>query len=105
MARGARRGQVGQDEAVSAVHAAIGAGADDLARAEVLARLMSDAAVQGRTEITLDEATVDRLTNRSPATPPRTAPHRTAEIYVRLGRPGGLRGRTHGPAHDGDDDG
>lgn len=59
--------------------AVIGAGADDPARAAVLARLLSDAAAQGRTEIVLDDATVDRLTNRGPG----SVPH-TAEIYVRV---------------------
>ncbi|RAY16217.1 lantibiotic dehydratase [Actinomadura craniellae] len=58
---------------------AIGAGADDPARSAALARLMTDAAAQGRTEIVLDEAAVDRLTNHRPASAPRTA-----EIYLRL---------------------
>lgn len=58
---------------------AIGVGAEDAGRQAVLARLLSDAIAQGRTEIALDEATVDRLTNRSPASAPRSA-----EIYVRV---------------------
>jgi thiopeptide-type bacteriocin biosynthesis protein len=59
--------------------AAIGAGAGDPARAAVLARLLADAAVEGKTEIALDEATVDRLADRHSGSAPRTA-----EIYVRV---------------------
>ncbi|MEU9885336.1 lantibiotic dehydratase [Sphaerisporangium sp. NPDC051011] len=57
----------------------IGAGAPDTSREAVLARLLSDAISKGETEIVLDEATVDRLTNRSGAAAPRSA-----EIYVRV---------------------
>ncbi|GAB2868552.1 lantibiotic dehydratase [Actinocorallia aurea] len=57
----------------------IGAAADDPTRSAVLARLLADAAAHGWTEIVLDEEDVDRLTNRSPASAPRTA-----EIYFRL---------------------
>lgn len=63
------------------VENAAGIGAEDNApaRTAVLARLLSDATVQGRTEIVLDEADVDRLTNRGPGSVPRTA-----EIYVQV---------------------
>ncbi|MCW2937026.1 MAG: Lantibiotic dehydratase domain protein, partial [Actinomycetia bacterium] len=57
----------------------IGAGPGDASREAVLARLLSDAISQGSTEIVVDEATVDRLTNRSQAAVPRGA-----EIYVRV---------------------
>ncbi|MFC4585346.1 lantibiotic dehydratase [Sphaerisporangium corydalis] len=59
--------------------APIGAGNGDVGREAVLARLLSDAVSEGRTEIVLDEATVDRLTNRSKAAVPRSA-----EVYVRI---------------------
>ncbi|MDX6743614.1 lantibiotic dehydratase [Actinocorallia sp. A-T 12471] len=57
----------------------IGAAADDPTRSAVLARLLADAAAHGRTEIVLDAADVDLLTNRAPASAPRTA-----EISFRL---------------------
>ncbi|MEU8269005.1 lantibiotic dehydratase [Sphaerisporangium sp. NPDC049002] len=57
----------------------IGAGPLDPRREAVLARLLSQAVSEGRTAIDVDEATIDRLTNRSDAAVPRTG-----EIYVRV---------------------
>ncbi|KAA9379636.1 lantibiotic dehydratase [Microbispora cellulosiformans] len=57
----------------------IGAGPADPHGEGVLAHLLADALTDGRTEILLDEAIVDRLTNRDEAPPPRTA-----EIYVHV---------------------
>ncbi len=57
----------------------VGTGAPDPRRERVLALLLSDALSHGATEIVLDEATVDRLTNRSQTPAPRNA-----EIYVRV---------------------
>jgi thiopeptide-type bacteriocin biosynthesis protein len=57
----------------------IGTGPPDSRREEILTRLVSDAIARDATEITLDEATVDRLANRSHALAPRSA-----EIYVRV---------------------
>jgi Lantibiotic dehydratase, N terminus len=59
--------------------APVGAARPDTRREAVLARLLSDALSQGATEIVLDEATMNRLTNRDQAPAPRTA-----EIYVRV---------------------
>jgi len=57
----------------------IGSGLPDSRREEILARLVSDAIARDATEITLDEATADRLANRSHDLPPRSP-----EIYVRV---------------------
>jgi len=57
----------------------IGTGSPDSRREEILVGLVSDAIARDTTEITLDEATVDRLASRSRALAPRSA-----EIYVRV---------------------
>ena len=62
----------------------IGSGPADSRREEILTGLVSDAIARDATEITLDEATLDRLVNRSHAPAPRSA-----EIYVRILAAGG----------------
>ena len=57
----------------------VGTGQPDSRREEILAGLVSDAIAKDTTEITLDETTVDRLSNRDVAPAPRSA-----EIYVRV---------------------
>jgi thiopeptide-type bacteriocin biosynthesis protein len=59
--------------------ASIGAGLPGSRREEILANLVSDAIARDTTEITLDEATVDRL-----ASSRRDLAPRSAEIYVRV---------------------